>query len=59
MVAGIYHVLELFICKTEIKNCFGRWLFMSTNDNGVLIIFHTKQVESGSVLLKIGIYMLF
>jgi hypothetical protein len=41
-------VLELFICKTEIKNCFERWLFLSTTGNGVLVIFHTKQVESGS-----------
>jgi hypothetical protein len=29
------------------------------NGNGVLVIFHAKQVESGSELLKIGIYMLF
>jgi hypothetical protein len=29
------------------------------NGNGVLVIFHTKQVESGSEYLKIGIYMLF
>jgi hypothetical protein len=29
------------------------------NGNGVLVIFHTKQVESGSENLKIGIYMLF
>jgi hypothetical protein len=41
-------VLELFICKIEIKNCFERWLFLSTTGNGVLAIFHTKQVESGS-----------
>jgi hypothetical protein len=41
-------VLELFICKTEIKICFERWLFMSKTGNGVLVIFHTKQVESGS-----------
>jgi hypothetical protein len=40
--AGINHVLELFICKIEIKNCFERWLFLSTNGNGVLAIFHTK-----------------
>jgi hypothetical protein len=57
--AGIYHVLELFISKTEIKNCLERWLFLSTNGNGVLVIFHTKQVESDSGYLKIGIYMLF
>jgi hypothetical protein len=41
-------VLELFICKTEIKKYFERWLFLSTTGNGVLAIFHTKQVESGS-----------
>jgi hypothetical protein len=41
-------VLELFICKIEIKICFERWLFLSTTGNGVLAIFHTKQVESGS-----------
>jgi hypothetical protein len=29
------------------------------NGNLVLVIFHTKQVESGSEYLKIGIYMLF
>jgi hypothetical protein len=29
------------------------------NGNVVVVIFHTKQVESGSELLKIGIYMLF
>jgi hypothetical protein len=40
--AWISHVLELFICKIEIKNCFERWLFLSTNGNGVLVIFHTK-----------------
>jgi hypothetical protein len=45
-------VLELFIFKTEIKKCFERWLFLSTNGNGVLAIFHTKQVESGSEFLK-------
>jgi hypothetical protein len=33
-------------------------LFLSTNGNGVLVIFHTKQAESGSEFLKIGIYML-
>jgi hypothetical protein len=41
-------VLELFICKIEIKNCFERWLFLSTTGNGVPAIFHTKQVESSS-----------
>jgi hypothetical protein len=45
-------VLELFICKTEIKNCFERWLFLLTTGNGVLVIFHTKEVESGSEFLK-------
>jgi hypothetical protein len=29
------------------------------NGNGVLVIFHTKQVESGFEYLIIGIYMLF
>jgi hypothetical protein len=29
---------------------------MSMNGNRVLIIFHTKQVESGSELLILGIY---
>jgi hypothetical protein len=47
-------VLQLFICKTEIKICFERWLFLSTTGNGVLTIFHTKQV-----LREIGTFVLF
>jgi hypothetical protein len=41
-----------FHLKTEIKKCFERWLFFSTTGNGVLAIFHTKQLESGSEFLK-------
>jgi hypothetical protein len=44
--AGIKHVLELFICKTEVKSYFERWLLLSTTSNGVLDIFHTKQVRA-------------
>jgi hypothetical protein len=50
----IKHVLELFFCKTEIKICFERWLFLSTTGNGVLTIFHTKQL-----LREIGTFVLF
>jgi hypothetical protein len=38
---------------TSAENCFERWLFLSTTGNGVLAIFHIKQVESGSKFLKI------
>jgi hypothetical protein len=38
-------VLELFICKTEIKIGFERWLSLSTTSNGVLTIFHTKMKQ--------------
>jgi hypothetical protein len=51
--AGAFHLYN------RDKNCFGRWLFLSTNGNEVLVIFHTKQVESDSEYLKIGIYMIF
>jgi hypothetical protein len=44
-------VLEIFICKIEII-FFERWLFLSTTGYGVLVMFHTKQVESGSEFLK-------
>jgi hypothetical protein len=44
-------VLELFICKIEVKIVL-RWLFLSTTGNGVLAIFHTKQVESGFEFLE-------
>jgi hypothetical protein len=49
-------VLELFIYKSEVNNCFGKWLFLSTNGNRVIVIFHTKQVESGSEILLFDIY---
>jgi hypothetical protein len=41
-------VLELFICKTEIKILLRGGYSLSTTGNEVLAIFHTKQVESGS-----------
>jgi hypothetical protein len=40
----IKHVLELFICKTEIKIGFERWLSLSMTGNGVLSIFHTFRI---------------
>jgi hypothetical protein len=45
-------VLEIFICKTEVKICLERWLFLSTTGNGVLAIFHTKQVRAVPSSLK-------
>jgi hypothetical protein len=45
-------VLELFICKTEIKTVLRGGCSLSTTGNGVLAIFHTKQVESGSEFLE-------
>jgi hypothetical protein len=41
-----------FYLSSRDKNCFERWLSLSTNGNGVLAIFHTKQVESGSEFWK-------
>jgi hypothetical protein len=41
-------MLELFIYKIEIKIVLRGRCSLSTTDNGVLAIFHTKQVESGS-----------
>jgi hypothetical protein len=51
----IKHVLELFICKIEIKIGFERWLFLSTIGNGVLTIFNTKQVFER----EIGTFVIF
>jgi hypothetical protein len=45
-------VLELFICKTEIKIVLRGGCSLSTIGNGVLAIFHTKQVERGSEFFK-------
>jgi hypothetical protein len=45
-------VLELFICKTEIKIYFERWLFHVNNWQWVLAIFHTKQVRAVPSSLK-------
>jgi hypothetical protein len=52
-------VPELFICKTEIKICFERWLFHVNDWQWVLAIFHTKQVRAVSSSLKIGTWVLF
>jgi hypothetical protein len=41
-------VLELFICKAEIKIVLRGGCSLSTTGNGVLAIFHTRQVESSS-----------
>jgi hypothetical protein len=42
----IKHVLELFICKTEIKIYFERWLFHINDWQWGLAIFHNKQVRA-------------
>jgi hypothetical protein len=38
-------MLELFICKTEIKIVLRGGCSLSTSGNGFLAIFHTKKVE--------------
>jgi hypothetical protein len=52
MTTMLSHVLELFIYKIEIKIVLGGDCFCQR----ILVIFHTKQVESGSDLLILGIY---
>jgi hypothetical protein len=49
----IQHVLELFICKTEIKIYFERWLFHVNDWQWGLAIFHNKQVRAVPSSLKI------
>ena len=46
-----FNMCQSFLFLKQKENCFGRWLFLSTNGNRVLAIFHTKQVESGSELI--------
>jgi hypothetical protein len=46
-------VLELFICKIEIKIYFERWLFYINDWQWGLAIFHTKQVRAVLSSLKI------
>jgi hypothetical protein len=46
-------VLELFICKTEIKIYFERWLFYVNDWQWGLAIFHNKQVRAVLSSLKI------
>jgi hypothetical protein len=49
----IKHVLELFICKIEIKIYFERWLFPVNDWQWGLAIFHNKQVRAVPSSLKI------
>jgi hypothetical protein len=46
-------VLELFICKIEIKNYFERGLFHVNDWQWGLAIFHNKQVRAVPSSLKI------
>jgi hypothetical protein len=45
-------VLELFICETEIKIYFERWLFHVNDWQWGLAIFHNKQVRAVLSSLK-------
>jgi hypothetical protein len=52
-------VLELFICKTETKIYFERWLFYVNDWQWGLAIFHNKQVRAVPSSLKFGTLVLF
>ena len=52
-------MLELFICETETKIYFERWLFHVNDWQWGLAIFHNKQVRAVLSSLNFGTLVLF